>query len=254
MTAKDHQQPDATGAGEPGEIRGWPELLHTEDYWAIWLGLILIVAALIVYLPRPPAGLEASLDAANTTMRREEARAPLRTVAWYEALDAKARLKGTGEPHGKTLMRLLAKPHGWENNPLHSLLGDEARAAELRAAAEASYAGKAATAAAAKNAAQAIEALARASRFDVESLNEAARTEIAAWRDARSAASSAAKKTRAAAYITSCRVSPWCACAWHYCSASACASWASRSGASPGGSCSSSRSPSWRTWLRNRHS
>jgi len=184
----------------PAPIRGWRELLRTEDYWAIWLGLILIVAALAVYLPRPPADLDAGLDAANAALAREEAAAPLRTVAWYETLDAKARLKGTSEPHGKTLTRLLAKPRGWRNNPLHALVGDEARAVVLREAAAPDNAARAAAAAAARAAALAAEQSARAAGFADEGLNEAARARIADWRDARTLAASAARKARARAY------------------------------------------------------
>jgi len=184
----------------PAPIRGWRELLRTEDYWAIWLGLILIVAALAVYLPRPPADLDAGLDPANAALAREEAAAPLRTVAWYETLDAKARLKGTSEPHGKTLTRLLAKPRGWRNNPLHALVGDEARAVVLREAAAPDNAARAAAAAAPPAAALAAEQSARAAGFADEGLNEAARARIADWRDARTLAASAARKARARAY------------------------------------------------------
>ena len=92
MTDRESEPAHDGAVGRPAGSRGRRELLRTEDYWAIWLGLILIVAALLVYLPRPPAGLDADIAAANTALAREEAAAPLRTVAWYEALDAKSRL------------------------------------------------------------------------------------------------------------------------------------------------------------------
>ena len=200
MTDRESEPAHDGAVGRPAGSRGRRELLRTEDYWAIWLGLILIVAALLVYLPRPPAGLDADIAAANTALAREEAAAPLRTVAWYEALDAKSRLKGTSEPHGKTLTRLLSTPHGWGNNPLHALVGDEARAAAQREAAESTHAVRAAAADSARAAALAAEADARAGGFADEALNETARTRIADWRDARTLAASAAKKTKAGAY------------------------------------------------------
>ena len=200
MTDRKPERTDAETAARPTPIRGWAELLHTEDYWAVWLGLILIVAALLVYLPRPPADMASTLADANGVMEEEASAAPLRTVAWYEALDAKAGLKGTAEPHGKTLTRLMAKPHGWRDNPLHALIGDEARAARLREAAAAGAAARAASAAAARTAALEAEAIARAAGFGDEALNETARARVAAWRDARSAAAAAAKKARAGAY------------------------------------------------------
>ena len=38
-----------TPAGS-AEITGWSELWQKEDWWAIWLGLGLVIAAIIAYL------------------------------------------------------------------------------------------------------------------------------------------------------------------------------------------------------------
>jgi hypothetical protein len=32
------------------EVRGWIELWQKEDWWAIWLGLGIVIAAIIAYL------------------------------------------------------------------------------------------------------------------------------------------------------------------------------------------------------------
>ena len=33
-----------------GEVLGWSELWQKEDWWAIWLGLGLVIAAIVAYL------------------------------------------------------------------------------------------------------------------------------------------------------------------------------------------------------------
>lgn len=120
-------------ADETRKRSGWSELLHTEDYWAVWLGLALIAAAMAFYLPRPPDGLRAEIAAADARMASAEAEAPIRTLAWYEGLDAKAKLKATSLDHGKRLTRFFAQPHDWDGDPLHALVGDAARAAASHA-------------------------------------------------------------------------------------------------------------------------
>ena len=39
----------------------WRELYKTEDYWAIWLGLAIIAFGLLVFLPRPPEGMNETI-------------------------------------------------------------------------------------------------------------------------------------------------------------------------------------------------
>ncbi len=185
---------------EPPAHGGWSELLHTEDYWSIWLGLALIVAALVVYLPRPPTDLQAKIDTANTGLAEAEASAPIKTIAWYDALDAKSKLKCTSESCGKSLTRFFAKPHGWDTNPLHAVVSGEERAEALKAAAEPGHAIKREAAATAYSVAMAAETAARAAGFADETLNAAAEDEIDAWRAANAAESRAKKKTRVAAY------------------------------------------------------
>lgn len=68
----------------------WSDLWKKEDYWAIWLGMLILALGLFLFLPRPPADMRTVFDSANEVMRTEAQRAPFRTVAWHLAAMEKA--------------------------------------------------------------------------------------------------------------------------------------------------------------------
>ena len=39
----------------------WSDLWTKEDYWAIWLGFLLIVVGALIFLPRPPEGMDETI-------------------------------------------------------------------------------------------------------------------------------------------------------------------------------------------------
>jgi uncharacterized integral membrane protein (TIGR00698 family) len=49
----------------------WSELWKKEDWWAIWLGFIILIVGLIIFLPRPPAEMHEKLARADATMARK---------------------------------------------------------------------------------------------------------------------------------------------------------------------------------------
>ena len=55
-------QPEQTPEQEEVTIQEegsrWRELYRTDDYWAIWLGLAIIAAGLIIFLPHPPENMD----------------------------------------------------------------------------------------------------------------------------------------------------------------------------------------------------
>lgn len=195
--AEDNQ---AVEQGDPRDQSGsrWRELYTTEDYWAIWLGLAIIAAGLLIFLPRAPEGMESTIRASNATMAEEAETAPFRTVAWFKAYDAKQKLKATGGDLPEALASLVGKPHGWSDDPTTSFVMNEAQAAEKRAAAQEKYDAAREKADKLLAEARAAEEAARAADFQDDALNEKAKTAIAAWRGAKSAASSASKKLKAA--------------------------------------------------------
>lgn len=104
------------------------DLWLKEDYWVIWLGIVILILGLIIFLPQKPEGMQAKIDQANATLKTESARAPFKTIAWYKAVDAKMKLKATGSSIGKKIKTLTNKPHGWKTNPFDSFYKSQAMA------------------------------------------------------------------------------------------------------------------------------
>ncbi|MCH5276584.1 MAG: putative sulfate exporter family transporter [Desulfovibrionaceae bacterium] len=167
----------------------WSDLWLKEDYWAIWIGLfILLVATIIMFGEK--ASFEEKLASYNATIQAESAR-PYKTLALIQAQAGKKALAGTSVPAAKTIMSYLATPKGWKTNPVASfVLGDSAVDPK---AVEASKAAKAA-ADEALAAAKAAEAEAAAASFSDADLNATAEQAVAAWQDADKAAKAAAGK------------------------------------------------------------
>ena len=63
----------------------WAELWLKEDYWAIWLGLLLLIMGIIIFIPDPPQGMADKILNSNSTMDAEVNRSPFKTIAYYEA-------------------------------------------------------------------------------------------------------------------------------------------------------------------------
>ena len=73
----------------------WSDLYKSEDYWAIWLGLIILVIGMLIFFPRPPDGMKESIAEANAVLQAESQRASFKTVEWFKANDTKLKLKLT---------------------------------------------------------------------------------------------------------------------------------------------------------------
>jgi uncharacterized membrane protein YadS len=173
-------------------------LWKKEDYWAIWLGFLLLAAGAVIYLPRGPEGLKEKSKKAEAVLAAEKDRAPFKTIAWYGADDACKKLKATDSDAGKWIKKATSKPRGWKSNPLDAYFLSEAKAKAKNEAAVAKHdpAGKAETAEAARVEASAAEASAAEAGFKDEELNAKAVTAIEAWRSAKRKASGAKKKVK----------------------------------------------------------
>jgi len=176
------------------------DLWKKEDYWAIWLGFLILVFGIVVFFSNPPKDMDAKITAANATMAAEEARAPFKTIAWHDAAAAKKKLKGNSVAIGKFLSTFTAKPHKWTSNPVDSFMVGEDAAAARKAAATPKYdAAKAATVAALETA-NTKEAAAEAAGFQDAALNAEAQDAISAWLAAKGKESSAKKKAGAKSF------------------------------------------------------
>ena len=178
----------------------WSEFWKKEDWWAIWLGFIILFAGMFIYFPQS-GDMKAKINEAQAKYGDAAARtSAIKTIAWYQMADAKKKVTAKSIPAGKWMSNFAKKPHGWSNNPLQAFVMGEDLAAAKKASAVTKYETKKATEKEAFAAAQAAEAAAEAAGFSNESLNAAATVAISEWRDAKLFAGKAKKKTKAKAY------------------------------------------------------
>jgi len=176
------------------------DLWKKEDYWAIWLGIVLIVIGLIIYMPRAPEGMKDKIGKANATMKAQSDMAPFKTVEWYKANDAKKKLKATDASIAKKIKTWTSKPHGWKSNPVEAFVKSDAAAKAKAEKAVPKYEKAAAAEKEALSAAMAAQARAQAAGFNDEALNNGAKDSIGKWRSARNKASKAKSKTKGKGY------------------------------------------------------
>ena len=175
-------------------------LIKHEDYWAIWLGVIILIVGMFVFFGNPPANMNQIIAESNSTMEAEAEKAPFKTIAWHQANDAKSGLRGSNTDLAKSINKYFTRPASWSNNPLQSFFRSPAEAQAIRDANIAKHEEAKAALEAAKEAAIAAEAAAAAANFQDAALNAEAQTKISEWRSARSAESSAKSKAEAKPY------------------------------------------------------
>lgn len=87
----------------------------TEDFWAICIGAVILVASLAIFFSIIPPGMSERAEQLEAIVEAEEAK-PLRTIAWHEAAAELKGMKLASEPVGKFLKKLSSKPNSWTNN------------------------------------------------------------------------------------------------------------------------------------------
>ena len=117
----------------------WSDLWKKEDYWAIWLGFLILTVGAIIFFNNKPADMEAKFAKQNAIMTEEAARAPFKTVAWYEAQTAKEKIKAKNAPIGKAIKGFMNKPQKWTTNPLDAFIQTKEQADAKNAAAMPKY-------------------------------------------------------------------------------------------------------------------
>lgn len=166
------------------------DLYTKEDWMAIWMGFILLLVGLFIYLPQPPKQA-ADIPKYNAIMKEEAAKAPFKTIEWHNASAAKKGIRARDQDFGKTIQSFLAAPGNWNTNPLDAIYRSKETAdamnAPAKGAAEKTKAAEEAALAQAKTA----QAAAAAAAFKDTNLNAAAEKDIKTWLDAKSKASKA---------------------------------------------------------------
>jgi uncharacterized integral membrane protein (TIGR00698 family) len=175
------------------------DLYTKEDWMAIWLGFILLIVGLLIYLPRPPEKA-AEIPKYNTIMKEEAAKAPFKTIEWYNASSAKRGIRATGEDYAKSIINFLAAPSDWNTNPLDAVYRSEETAKAMGAPHKEAADKAKAAADAALAGAKTAQAAAAAAGFKDTGLNAVADKAIKAWQDARGASSKAAAKANVKPY------------------------------------------------------
>ena len=178
----------------------WSELWKKEDWWAIWLGFLILLAGVVIYFPHSGDMKSKLVEAEAKYGALAERTTQFKTIAWYQLSDAKKKVKALATPAGKWLKTATSKPKKWTDNPLDAFFMTEAAAAAKKEKAVAKFEKARAAEKAALTKAMAAEQAAEAAGFNDANLNATAKAEIAAWRDAHLASSKAKKKTKVKAY------------------------------------------------------
>jgi len=195
MMSEKVEQPSTGGQVVVDEATSqWSDLWKKEDYWAMWLGFVMLIFGIFIYFGNAPADMHQKIDKANAILAAESAKAPFKTVGWYQAVDAKKKLKATGSPIGKKIQTFTQQPHGWKTNPVDAFSLSDAAVAAKKEKGAAAYAAAKAKEAEALALAKTAESTAAAAGFAKPSLNDEAVSAIDAWRAAHAKASSAKKK------------------------------------------------------------
>ncbi len=175
------------------------DLYKKEDWMAVWMGFLLLIIGLIIYLPRPPEKA-ADIPKHNAVMKEEAAKAPFKTIEWHNASSAKRGIRATDQDFAKTIQSFLAAPSDWESNPIDALYRSEETAKAMGAPFKEAAEKAKAAADAALAGAKAAQAAAAAAGFKDTALNAAAEKAIGAWQKAKDAASKADAKFKVKPY------------------------------------------------------
>jgi len=155
------------------------DLWKKEDFMAIWLGFILLIIGLLIFIPRPPADMQKNFEKYHAVMKQEAGRAPFKTIAWQEASAAKKRIRASNEKYAKTIKELFAAPGKWSTNPVDALYQSKSAADALNAKGKEAHAKAKALLAEKLMAAQAAEKATADAGFKDSSLNDNAKAAIA---------------------------------------------------------------------------
>ena len=155
------------------------DLWTKEDFWAIWIGLIILAIASFLVLPTKGEFAQ-KIAPYNETIAAEQDK-PYETIALVEAMIAKSKIVGTSVPAIKEIASYLATPKKWSNNPLQALVMTQAEADLLNASIMPDIEAAKEVASAAKAVAYKAEKAAAAANYKNETLNIKAEDTVKAW-------------------------------------------------------------------------
>lgn len=178
----------------------WSEMWKKEDWWAVWLGFIILLLGVIFYFPNSGA-MKTKIDAANAKYGQAAMKTDkFKTVSYYQLSDAKKKVKANSSAIGKFMSKFSKKPHGWTTNPIDSFYMSDEKAAAKAAKAKPKFESAKAAEKAAMETAMAAEAEAEAAGFNDATLNQKTKDAINDWRNAKLKTGKAKKKASVKGY------------------------------------------------------
>ncbi len=174
----------------------WSDLWKKEDCWAIWIGFMLLITGLLIFLPRGPEGMHKTIEKANSVLQSESQRAPFKTIAWHGAIDLKMSLKASNSDAGKMIKEFISKPHKWTDNPVNAFYKSKEETEAVKEKALNAYKVVEDKLSDALISAESAEALAAKAGFKDIQLNQKAVKAIDEWRIVHAKALKAKKKTK----------------------------------------------------------
>ena len=107
----------------------WSELIRKEDWWAVWLGVFILLLGIVFYFPQA-GNMKSIIEKAEAKYGAEAKRtAAFKTIAWYQLSDAKKKAKANSIGIGKWMKKFSGKPKKWSSNPLEAFVMGEEKAA-----------------------------------------------------------------------------------------------------------------------------
>ncbi len=183
----------------------WSELWKKEDWMAIWLGFLILIAGIIIYFPYE-ADMQAKIDKAKkkygdkvakqTAMMPKDDKLKFKTIAMIKLGQAKAKVKAVSGKEGKAIKKFTSKPKKWSGNPIDTFYMSDERAQSKQQESIKKYETLLAKEKEVYAKAQTAEKKAEAAGFKNPELNTKAKEAIALWTKANKKTSKPKKKAK----------------------------------------------------------
>lgn len=102
-------------------------LISHEDYWSIWIGGFILLVGLFLFFRNTPEDYIIQHEKYEAIQVEEKAKAPFKTIKWYDAFRSKQKIKASSEPVGQFFKKLTSKPSSWNSNPVESFYKSAAK-------------------------------------------------------------------------------------------------------------------------------
>jgi uncharacterized membrane protein YadS len=174
-------------------------LLSKEDFWAIWIGLFILLFGIVIYFFSIPS--EKLIEGRRLQqVAKQTSDTPFKSVKQWIAEDERKSIKGYKEELPAWFYRLTGKPGKWKANPIESFYLSEKNASVKRNNEAVNESSTSELEKRFKKIAIDAEFVAAERRFSVDSLNARAETAIASWRVINDKLESVKKKANVKSY------------------------------------------------------